>query len=348
VHFGQNPKPGKGFKLTKPYIAPNDANVVAWLFAAGNPGVQVGLAAQLNLGQKEKAYILPKKYTDVGVTFFNKSTEHADNIFRGLDFGNTGKQLLKKYVSMPATVQNNDCVEDMMGLALNIALSNAGITPPGLGLLKYYDPTDALFNGMTVAQIKTYGDGIMTNYEFHTLAEYQHLSDVVGKINNAFFCDSADCEVYRTFKIDSVYYASASPNPVRFLAGQGFPVTSCSYLRPATGVTPVITPIVPKALPKAFALYQNYPNPFNPTTSIDFDLPAAANVTLKVYNLLGQEVATLLNHETMDAGNTSMDFDASKLASGVYLYRIVAEQLSDNGAVTSHTFTQVKKMVLVK
>ena len=88
--------------------------------------------------------------------------------------------------------------------------------------------------------------------------------------------------------------------------------------------------------PTGFELNQNYPNPFNPTTVISFTLPKAGNVTLKVYNALGQEVATLVNgYKT--AQKYDVKFDASRLAGGVYIYRLE----SDN-------FTQSKKMILMK
>lgn len=91
-----------------------------------------------------------------------------------------------------------------------------------------------------------------------------------------------------------------------------------------------------KLLPDNFALEQNFPNPFNPSTTIKFSLPADNFVTLKVYNLLGQEVATLVN-ENKVAGNYNINFNASNLSSGVYLYRI------DSG-----NFTSVKKLTLLK
>lgn len=77
-------------------------------------------------------------------------------------------------------------------------------------------------------------------------------------------------------------------------------------------------------LPQGYALMQNYPNPFNPSTTIDFALGKNAEVKLTIYNLLGQKVATLLDNRKLNAGNHTVVFDASKLASGVYFYRLEA------------------------
>ena len=96
-------------------------------------------------------------------------------------------------------------------------------------------------------------------------------------------------------------------------------------------------------LPKQFALDQNYPNPFNPATTIRFSIPTEAKVTLKIYNVLGQEVATLLDNN-QSAGTYSVRFDASSLASGMYLYRITAQRVE----LSTGQFVQVKKMLLVK
>ncbi|MBI1804698.1 MAG: carboxypeptidase regulatory-like domain-containing protein [Ignavibacteriae bacterium] len=92
-----------------------------------------------------------------------------------------------------------------------------------------------------------------------------------------------------------------------------------------------------KALPIAYALEQNYPNPFNPTTSISFSLPMATNVTLKLYNLIGQEVATLIDGKEYEAGQHTVRFDATKLTSGIYFYRLQAG-----------SFVSVRKMILMK
>ncbi|MBK7865852.1 MAG: T9SS type A sorting domain-containing protein [Ignavibacteriales bacterium] len=89
-------------------------------------------------------------------------------------------------------------------------------------------------------------------------------------------------------------------------------------------------------VPEKFELNQNFPNPFNPTTSISFSLPVSGVVSLKVYNTMGEEVATLVN-ETREAGSYEIKFDATKITSGIYFYTL-----------TSGEFKMTKKLVLMK
>jgi uncharacterized delta-60 repeat protein len=88
--------------------------------------------------------------------------------------------------------------------------------------------------------------------------------------------------------------------------------------------------------PNDFALYQNYPNPFNPTTSIQYQVSSISKVTLKIYDVLGNEIAVLVNAEK-EKGVHTVNFDASNLSSGIYFYRIHAG-----------SFNQVKKMLLIR
>jgi hypothetical protein len=98
-----------------------------------------------------------------------------------------------------------------------------------------------------------------------------------------------------------------------------------------------------------FALQQNYPNPFNPTTTIQFNIASPSLVSLKIYNLLGQEVAAPVGREFMDEGNYDVEFDAGSLGSGVYFYRLLAEAVgSEDELIPAGAFVQVKKMLLVK
>jgi len=83
-----------------------------------------------------------------------------------------------------------------------------------------------------------------------------------------------------------------------------------------------------KEIPTEFALEQNYPNPFNPITQIKYQLPEDIFVSLKIYDVLGREIATLVN-ETKVAGYYTASFDASKLSSGMYMYKLVAGNYID-------------------
>jgi len=80
-------------------------------------------------------------------------------------------------------------------------------------------------------------------------------------------------------------------------------------------------------VPNKFTLMQNYPNPFNPSTEIRFNLPVASNVVLKMYNILGNEVQTIVDHEFMTEGAHNVRVDASDLSSGIYFYTLRAGQL---------------------
>ncbi|MDZ7766250.1 MAG: T9SS type A sorting domain-containing protein [Melioribacteraceae bacterium] len=85
-----------------------------------------------------------------------------------------------------------------------------------------------------------------------------------------------------------------------------------------------------------FHLTQNYPNPFNPTTSIEYQVSSSEKVSLKVYDILGREIKTLVN-EVKSPGSYEVQFDAPQLASGVYFYRLTASD-----------FVQTKKMILLR
>ncbi len=97
------------------------------------------------------------------------------------------------------------------------------------------------------------------------------------------------------------------------------------------GISPVSGEI-----PKSYCLYQNYPNPFNPATAIRYEIPEVGIVTLKVFDMLGREIATLVN-EKQQPGKYQVTWDASGFSSGVYFYKIEARE-----------FSNAKKMVLVK
>ena len=125
------------------------------------------------------------------------------------------------------------------------------------------------------------------------------------------------------------FYAAGFQGTTSSSSGQSRAIT-LSATESTTGVNPDV------ALPKAFALNQNYPNPFNPSTTLSYDVPTRSHITLRVYNTLGQEVATLVD-EDRSAGSYSVVWDASGIASGTYLTQLTADGKS-----------VVQKMVLLK
>lgn len=108
------------------------------------------------------------------------------------------------------------------------------------------------------------------------------------------------------------------------------------YLADNMRVTPIVTGISEGKFSETFTLNQNYPNPFNPSTTISYQLAKQSYVTLRIFDLNGREVATLVN-SVEQPGYKSVEFDASNLSSGVYYYRLQAGN-----------FTETKKLVLLK
>ncbi|MBI5473293.1 MAG: T9SS type A sorting domain-containing protein [Ignavibacteriae bacterium] len=139
---------------------------------------------------------------------------------------------------------------------------------------------------------------------------------------------------------------SGSGNVVRAFVGEaaigrsagGGDVILVGFLSGATrlGGGIVSVPELREGIPSTFDLEQNYPNPFNPTTTIRYQIPAANRVQLKLYDLLGQEVATLFD-DVQEPGRYRLVFDANGLASGMYVYRLQAG-----------SFVNTKKLLLLK
>ena len=132
---------------------------------------------------------------------------------------------------------------------------------------------------------------------------------------------------YMLYQADSI--AGSSVN------GAGFSFAHIMFAK-ATITDPIGVKNIGNNIPGSYQLYQNYPNPFNPTTKIKFDLPKNGFVNLKVYDILGREVAVLVNQE-LQAGSKEYEFNAVNLPSGVYFYKLKAGD-----------FTATKKLVLVK
>ncbi|MDP2209921.1 MAG: multicopper oxidase domain-containing protein [Bacteroidota bacterium] len=143
-----------------------------------------------------------------------------------------------------------------------------------------------------------------------------------GYVWHCHIVDHEDNEMMRRLAVN--------PNPSRAL-GKAVPIATTENTNP-----------------QKISLGQNYPNPFNPTTAINFGLKENSIVSLKIYNTLGQQVATLLDNQQIDAGNKSVEFDASKLSSGVYFYRLSVEGISQSADLNTSSYIEQRKMILLK
>jgi hypothetical protein len=168
--------------------------------------------------------------------------------------------------------------------------------------------------------------------------------------NNAIGCvmynggDITDSNSYSTMLLDSLYYQSGHDMDVIAVANldddntdeiiytSGYPrgvsddAAADMVILNFTGDVSV-TPITDN-VPTKYYLSQNFPNPFNPVTTIRFGIQSEAPVTLKIYDILGREVAILIDHTPMKAGEYFVEFDASALASGTYIYKLTAGSVS--------------------
>ena len=108
----------------------------------------------------------------------------------------------------------------------------------------------------------------------------------------------------------------------------------------------IITEVENISQPFSYGLEQNYPNPFNPSTTIEFSIPQNGFVTIKVFNVLGKEIATLINEQVM-AGKHKIDFNATGLSSGVYFYKLLVSDLQSKDGKMEN-FAETRKMILLR
>lgn len=228
---------------------------------------------------------------------------------------------------------DNRLAGELLTLRLNIAASDAGITETGFGDLVYRDtslkPNTSLDHKSLRALASTV-DSLLSYWKWYPGVDYKALANTLGAINSSF----------------AGRFDTSSTIPLR-VSPMG-PLFSRQHLIPGTDPPPQIPAFiaqeVDEEVPDGFALFQNYPNPFNPITTIEFSLIEPSLVSLRIYNTLGQEMAKVIDGVVMDEGRQLVDVEASKLSSGVYFYRLVADPVSAPGKLV----TRVKKMILLK
>ncbi|HEY6191980.1 MAG TPA: T9SS type A sorting domain-containing protein [Bacteroidota bacterium] len=255
------------------------------------------------------------------------------------NFDKNGKPILKRQKGLPPDKHSNILFADQLALKLNIAASDSGDFPPGFGDLIYNNLLDVTpFNGLDLRTIAIHVDSFLARSAtpFGVTDSNVYLR-ILTNLDTAFsgpfdtISWSGDNVICTGVKpIFQVPYLHAGPNAQPVTRGP-------AHHNPA------------HYLPSVFSLRQNYPNPFNPTTVIEFELAQEAIVTVKVYNIVGQEVATLLDRQSMDEGEQEVSFDARNMPSGVYFYRLIASGIGDpEEGIAARTFVSVKKMLLLK
>jgi len=334
--FTQDSLPLKSANLTSVTAIPNPGNVRDAAMAGAYPKIKkgfIGYPGGLVIGNAR-----PDSASAFGWMRFDAGKPVAGMLPdtgapRGFDVYGTVPFVGEKK-NPTKSKYNNHLVGQLLTLRINIGASDAEVTPPTFGDLSYNDgDTSNHFNGMTLRQIAAIADNDLTYWRRYPPVDWTHLDTIFTRVNRAF----------------TGPFGWVSTNPL-VVTGVN-PVDSVTYLGPA--IAPLMNPLAfpPGAIdatPARFALDQNYPNPFNPVTNISFTIPNDGLVTLTVYDLLGREVATILNHELVTEGTSNFAFNGNSLSSGVYFYRLVAEPAQEGGSSTGKVFTQVKKMLLLK
>lgn len=304
---------------------PNPNNVGEELY------IQQAFPTGLLVGIGPDKQVTHPKWKDVVKTLYSKKAP---------GFVHTGAprcldDVVKLQKSLPADKHNNKLLAEAIALKINIAASLFGKTQAGLGLFTY---VGGRYNGKTLQRISELCDTALSCVGAAAIGSdpdsMLQLYNVVRAIDSAFSGPFDTIAFGSKIVMDGVRSAS-----------------DVAYLHKPPGQVPlvIVRPFVdPDPIPATMTVRQNYPNPFNPTTAIEFSLPEDAVVTLKIYNILGQEMATLYDHEALDAGGQTVDFDASALPSGVYFYRVVAQSVTDDASQIGNYYTSIKKMMLLK
>jgi hypothetical protein len=300
-----------------------------------NVGEELGSWPTIGNSSGASSVIHPK-YKDVQKSLNSKGMLHTGDP-GCLDVFANSKPISKQQKSLPALKHDNKLFAEALTLGLNLKASETEKFPSGLGALVWQG--GGIAEGMTIDEIFA---AVNSYLGCDTVAQ----NDTTGSIANEWYNVLVAIDTAFAGALDTVSWNCTMLEMTGVKT-----VKEVSYLRANPGTIPARVgpkPFTGSYAPARYALQQNYPNPFNPTTTIQFDLVDDALVTLKVYNMLGQEIATLINNELYEYGENEIEFDASGLPSGVYFYRLTVQPIADEDGVAQPAITQVKKMLLLK
>jgi len=331
-----------GFAIGYPNISTVVSNV---FFHAGKKGATLlGIQQDSSHLAKLYAWMTFKTSSNLGKFYTVRHTNEA----RPLDTLVKGKKKKEMHgaIKPKRSTHNNVAWEQGVIFNLNLLASKYGVLPTGFDSLvidsaaTIAGPT---LKGKSLAEVGKYYDSIMTYWKKFGVdnpAAYALLQTFVDSllrpINEGFFAPLDTSGPDYNINVNEIvlqknYYAvylkgvknAADVGIVR----EPFPKYANDFFHSIRETT----------IPQEITVLQNFPNPCNPTTTIRFTLSTTALVTLKVYDVLGREVAVLLNNEAMEEGEHETAFAAEQLPSGMYLYRLSA-----------HNFSETKKFVLLK
>ncbi len=327
---------------------PNEGTILENVFSRAVPkagATLLGISTSDKIIAKTRGWLLFKNAATVQAFY---TAEHTGQSFPMDSIRVSGKKskALSKAITPTRKKYDNRIWAQGVLLRTNIIASDAGVLPEGFGDI-LLDTSFILIgrevNGMSLHSVATYLDSLMSLYATFGIGgtnaadEYNNLGNfasLLKLVNDGFY----EAMSSTNYAIDTTNLQTGKkPYAVKLLGVKTPDEVGVVKYNPNWKQSQESFGTARGERPQDILLQQNYPNPFNPQTAIGFSLLAVGNVTLKVYDVLGQEVATLLNNEQIEEGMHEVQFDASRLSSGVYYYRLQA------GA-----FTEVKKMVLMK
>lgn len=320
---------------------PNDQGLqvrVKWQYSFYDPPTGIGEIKEYHLFRKVEDTTSGSRIFLSEAAFFNRENKYGISLFIQNDYWD--------YIATVPAVSNRPfdnytytapTLKDSIIATFIVAAVNKNVSQPVL----WGEPG----SGFSV-------DNITPEFSFHNLTPGNSEVKLYWFINPAIHPDVISIKIYKGMHdrfapgLESMI-ANLNGNETHFIDSNLINGTTYYYLISATdnsgniNITPAIAGGITavnneESTPSSFSLKQNYPNPFNPITAIEFDLPVEVNISLKIYDLLGNEVAEIAKGN-FSAGIHKVYFDGNNLSSGVYFYKLNAE-----------TFTGIKKLILMK
>ncbi len=307
---------------------PNISNLGEELFKRTDLSKGLVIGIPQTVKNTNYAWVRIKKWKDLQKNLIDNTGMHIGNP-QGFKSFIDGKPIKGEQKLLSPKKFNDRLFAELLTLKFNIAASKYGRTPVGFDNLIYNDPTSPL-NGLTINQIALKADSAMTFYTKFSTGMFIILEQTINRINRAF---EGEIDTV-SFGAKTVFTGTRGLSEVNFLTA-GRTSSTVTLIERESLLDEESTFEIP---------VQNYPNPFNPKTIIEFKLNNDALVSLKVYDMLGREIAVLADDEMFDAGVNSVEFDGQNLAAGIYFYQLIVRDVDTQDLL----FKTAKKMILNK